>query len=193
VTTIRKAVPADLPAISRVLSRAFHDDPPMRWAIPDQDRRRRLLPRFFELFAMAFQQHDEIYVTSDAAGAALWAPPGGQPVHDEAADGFARGMAALAAAGAARVVEVGALLDEHHPHGSFWYLQFVGVEPERQGRGIGSELLAPVLRRCDREGVPAYLEASSVQSKRLYERHGFEERGVLAPAGGPPLWPMWRG
>jgi GNAT superfamily N-acetyltransferase len=65
-------------------------------------------------------------------------------------------------------------------------------DQERQGRGLGSELLAPVLRRCDREGVPAYLEASSVQSKRLYERHGFEARGVLAPAGGPTLWPMWR-
>jgi GNAT superfamily N-acetyltransferase len=134
---------------------------------------------------MAFQRHDEIYLTSDLAGAALWAPPGRPPVPVEAADGFTRGMAALAAAGAARVVEVGALLDQHHPHGSFWYLQFVGVEPQRQGGGLGSEL-----RPRGRARLPG--GASSVQSKRLYERHGFEARGVLAPAGGPPLWPMWR-
>ena len=44
----------------------------------------------------------------------------------------------------------------------------------------------------DREGTPAYLDATSVGSKRLYERHGFRAGDPYAPAGGPPLWPMWR-
>ncbi len=34
-----------------------------------------------------------------------------------------------------------------------------------------------VLDRCDREGLPAYLEASSDRSRKLYERLGFELTG----------------
>jgi hypothetical protein len=52
--------------------------------------------------------------------------------------------------------------------------------------------MAPVLERCDREGVRAYLDATSERNRRLYERHGFEAEEAFAPPGGPPLWPMWR-
>ena len=79
------------------------------------------------------------------------------------------------------------MLDEHHPPGSYWFLQFLGVVPERQGRGLGSALIAPVLQRCDREGVRTYLDATSAANKRLYERHGFVRtgvrRGYYAPSG----------
>jgi hypothetical protein len=78
------------------------------------------------------------------------------------------------------------------PHGSYWYLQFLGVAPAWQGQGIGSALMTPVLERCDREGVRAYLDATSERNKRLYERHGFVAQDRFAPPGGPPIWPMWR-
>ena len=93
---------------------------------------------------------------------------------------------------APRFLEVNKLFDDHHPHGSYWYLQFLGVAPGWQGRGIGSALMGPVLERCDREGVRAYLDATSERNKRLYERHGFVAQDQFAPPGGPPIWPMWR-
>ena len=54
-------------------------------------------------------------------------------------------------------------------------------------------LLAPVLGRCDREGLPAYLESSKESNIAYYERFGFAVIGELQAApGGPTLWPMWR-
>jgi GNAT superfamily N-acetyltransferase len=75
------------------------------------------------------------------------------------------------------------------PH---WYILAVGVRPEHQGQGLGSALLAPTLERCDREGLPAYLEASSERSAALYVRLGFEHLRELRFAGSPPLWQMLR-
>jgi hypothetical protein len=50
-----------------------------------------------------------------------------------------------------------------------------------------------VLAECDREGVPAHLEASTERNRRLYERHGFDLTGTFdLPFGGPPLREMWR-
>jgi hypothetical protein len=48
------------------------------------------------------------------------------------------------------------------------------------------------LAKIDQEHLPAYLEASSPNNKRLYERHGFEEVGVIQTASSPPMWPMLR-
>ena len=40
------------------------------------------------------------------------------------------------------------------------------MSPELQGRGIGSALMQPVLERCDRDGMPAYLEATTPRGGR---------------------------
>lgn len=49
-----------------------------------------------------------------------------------------------------------------------------------------------VADRCDSEGVPAYLEASTERSAALYERLGFVHLGELSVANGPRFWPMRR-
>jgi GNAT superfamily N-acetyltransferase len=86
-----------------------------------------------------------------------------------------------------------ALMESNHPRERHVYLPAIGVAPEWQGKGIGTALLRPMLERCDREGLPAYLEASSERNRACYERNGFVARDALQlPGGGPPLWPMWR-
>jgi len=68
----------------------------------------------------------------------------------------------------------------------------IGVRPEWQGRGFGSALLRPILERCDRERLPAYLEASSPRNRALYERHGFAVVEEMRVSDSPPVWRMWR-
>jgi GNAT superfamily N-acetyltransferase len=190
--SIRTGVAADAVRIGAALGPAFFDDPVMRWCIPDDERRRRVLPQFFELYAQTFLPYGEVYVTADLTGAALWAPPGQPAVDDRDADDFAERMEDILSVDAARTGELEALLDAHHPHDPLFYLQFLGVEPAQQGHGVGSALMAPVLERCDREGLPAYLDATSARNRILYERHGFRTIAEIAPASGPPLWQMWR-
>jgi GNAT superfamily N-acetyltransferase len=65
--------------------------------------------------------------------------------------------------------------------------------PAFQSRGIGSAFLRAMLARADREGMPAYHEATSPRNRALYERHGYVSQGELTlPDGGPTLWRMWR-
>jgi GNAT superfamily N-acetyltransferase len=79
-----------------------------------------------------------------------------------------------------------------HPREPHWYLYAVGVVPEATSHGRGTALLEPVLRRCDADGVPAYLEASTADNARLYERLGFEPREEVEMVPGVRLRPMWR-
>ncbi|MBI2832564.1 MAG: GNAT family N-acetyltransferase [Chloroflexi bacterium] len=78
--------------------------------------------------------------------------------------------------------------DPRKPH---WHFGPFGVLPERQGQGIGSQLLTYFCQRVDDVGGAAYLETDKPVNVKLYQRFGFvvtSEAKVL----GQPNWFMWR-
>jgi GNAT superfamily N-acetyltransferase len=83
-------------------------------------------------------------------------------------------------------------MEWRHVREPHYYVRDVGVHPDMQGNGLGSALLRPTLERCDREGLPAYLEASSERNAALYARLGFQLTDELRIAGSPPLRLMLR-
>jgi ribosomal protein S18 acetylase RimI-like enzyme len=81
---------------------------------------------------------------------------------------------------------------EYHPHEPHWYLPFIATDPIWRGQGLGALLMKHVLRRCDEEGIAAYLESSNPRNISLYERHGFEIIGNIQSGSSPVLTPMLR-
>jgi GNAT superfamily N-acetyltransferase len=191
-STVRPATPADVPALAGVIADAFRDDPTMRWIVPDGERRRTIGPDVFRPFAASLQPLGDTWITEDRTGAALWIAPGrAVPPEDEEAIG--QDLAAVLTED--ELERAGALVavkDEHLPSRPHAYLDLLGVRPTSQGRGLGSALLEVVLSRLDRDGLPAYTEATTDRNRRLYERHGFVHLDDVAPAGGPKLRRMWR-
>ena len=154
VPRVDKASAAQADQVVQTLAAGFFDDPIFRWWIPDDERRRELLPSVFVPFAEVLMAHDETYLTADGRGAALWVPPGGELVAEEDAEEFVGRVVEAAGADAEeRTLGIMGHLDEHHPHGSFYFLNLLAVVPEAQGQGLGSAMLERVLDRCDREGV----------------------------------------
>jgi GNAT superfamily N-acetyltransferase len=83
-------------------------------------------------------------------------------------------------------------MGHRHPDKPHWYLPMIGVVPEKQRHGYGTALLKAALERCDADDTLAYLEASSIKSVPLYERHGFQVVGRIQVASSPPLFSMVR-
>ena len=56
----------------------------------------------------------------------------------------------------------------------------IGVDPQRQGLGIGRTLLRQMLDVADREGAPVVLDVrtDNVAARTLYEAHGFQIVGL---------------
>jgi GNAT superfamily N-acetyltransferase len=190
---IRKATPEDQARVVEALARGFYDDPLLTWIFPDGERRLQQNERAFDVFVRrVYLPVDEIYTTDRFAGAACWMPPG---TAEQSAWGQLRmlpGMVAAARGALPRLMAVLTAFDKGHPHEEHWYLPVIAVLPEWQGRGFGAALLRPALERCDREHLPAYLEATSPRNRALYERHGFEVTEELRVKDAPPVWRMWR-
>jgi GNAT superfamily N-acetyltransferase len=191
---IRKLTHDDVPRIAQALARAFEDDPVMSWIFRDDSERIARLERAFGLFLRRiWLPQDECYATDRLFGAALWLPPGKWHLGPGAQLRLLPSMIAVTGRNLVRLGTVLQFIEKRHPSEPHYYLAVLGVEPEHQGRGFGGALMQPVLSRCDRERIPAYLESSKRRNVVLYERHGFEVvEEVRLPRGGPPIWRMWR-
>jgi GNAT superfamily N-acetyltransferase len=192
-STVRRAAAADVPALAGIIADAFFADPTMLWIVPDGERRRVAGPVLFRPYASGTQRVGGAWISHDGAGAALWTPPGQAVPAEDEAEAFGQQLAEVLDDGElARVDALVTAFDEHLPTEAHAHLQLHGVRPDAQGRGLGSALLEAALTELDRDGVPAYLEATNAGSRRLYERHGFVHLDDFAPAGGPTLHRMWR-
>src|SRR6266545_821805 len=171
---IRKLSQEDVPRIARALARAFEDDPIMNWIFRGDFGRGRLERAFAFFLRRIWLPHDECYGANRLFGAALWLPPDKWHLGPGAQLRLLPSMIAVAGRNLMRLGTVLQLVEKNHPkEPPHYYLAVLGVEPELQGRGFGGALMQPVLARCDRERVPAYLESSKRRNVVLYERHGF--------------------
>ncbi len=100
-----------------------------------------------------------------------------------------KGAAFRGAMGRAKKMQsVWAEKDPKKPH---WHLGPIGVLPEMQRKGIGSQMLKRACEFVDQKLGAAYLETDRSENLPLYERFGFStiaEADIL----GAPNWFMWR-
>ena len=191
---VRRVRFGELPRIAGVLGSAFLEDPAVSWLVPDERRRGAMMERAFLLFLeRVWFAQGECYTTEGAVGAAVWELPGRWQLGAVQQVRLLPALVSVYRGLTPRVMRALAAMESNHPRDEHYYLPFVGVTPQWQGRGIGAALLTPILERCDRDGIPAYLEATTPRNRALYERHGFAvtEEFRLGNAS-PPLWRMWR-
>ena len=74
---VRRATPADAPALTATMARAFDDDPLLNWMAAQDKRRAR---RVYDAMAVCVNRltlpHGEVYTTDGIEGGACWTPPG---------------------------------------------------------------------------------------------------------------------
>lgn len=192
---LRRAVAADIPALSAMLARAFSDDPFWRWMAPSGPGYSTRLERAFnaQLKHLAMPG-GLVYCLPDHQGAALWSPPG---TWNTSLLGHLRYMPDLVRlCGAHRLPQrlYGIQqVQQFHPSAPHFYLQVLAVDPASQGKGLSRQLLEPVLTHCDQAQLPAYLETCNPDNIGVYQHFGFRVcQQLRLPAGGPTAWCLWR-
>jgi ribosomal protein S18 acetylase RimI-like enzyme len=191
--TVRKAEPADFPRLAGTFAAAFADDPAWSWLVPHADREQRLRLFFETELDHLVPERRQIWTTDDCSAVASWGPPGLWSVPVSTVLRFAPQMLRIFGRRMHLGLRYLMRVERAHPRTEHWYLEILGTEPRRQGQGLGSALLRPMLALCDRDGIGAYLESSSERSQALYERHGFQVVETFdMPGGGPPIRRMWR-
>jgi len=187
-TTAQEATDA-----AALIATAFSSLSVSEWVVPDAPSRVGVLAEVFEILVGHALDHGEIHLVSGAGvaiGAAVWfhadtpVPP--PPDYD------AR-LRAAAGELTPRFAQLDDLFEANHPDAPHHYLAFLAVRPAEQNAGIGETLLRHHHSHLDAIGMPGYLEASTLGSRRLYLRHGYHPHGRdFAVPNGALFYPLWR-
>ncbi len=194
---VRPATSADVDTCTHVLARAFHDDPGSIVIEPDPSRRAAALPVFFRAFIVASlaEGGDLVVPEGDVTGIGCWFGP---ELHEpsQAAMDAADFGSVIRAFGPAATLRMAAMIEEiDRQHARLMptahlRLGFLGVDPDYQGRGIGSALVTHGLVRADRLGLPCFLETFTDADVRFYEHRGFAVVHSYAVGDGVPVYAM---
>ena len=185
---------------AQMLARAFLVDPAYTALFPDSAEREQALQGLFSAVVGYSLVYGLVHTTPAVEGAACWLSPGNTEVTLwrilRTGLGLQRAVARFNPRARQEFLAALAYMDEIHkqkapePH---WYLWALGVEPSRQGRGIGGSLIEPVLTQADKTGLPCYLETQTERNVTFYQKRGFEvvSDGVV-PGQEVRIWMMLR-
>ena len=194
--TVRRMTREDVPDVAAATARAFEDDPIFEWLLPDDSTRVARLTVMYEALFVPYLKVGfvEMSTTSERSGIAVWAGPERWDPPTAAMLGALPGLIrGLGFGGVAKFMSGLNAVKKVHPKEPHWYLAGLATDPPAQRTGVGTALVNPVLERCDREHLGAYLETQKAINVPYYERFGFRVTGELdLPKSGPHLWLMWR-
>lgn len=190
---VERAEPADADVLTRVIAAAFSGLAVSRWLVPDPCARTAIFRGYFRMYVEHALKEGIVLTTTARDAAALWIPvgpdgPGGPP------EGYHDRLAAVTGPHLARFAALDERFDRHHPAGvPHEHLAILAVRPDRQRLGLGTAILNARHAILDRDGTPAYLEASDPGTREIYLAHGYADLGEpIRLPDGPAMYPMWR-
>ncbi|KAL6402103.1 hypothetical protein AUP68_14568 [Ilyonectria robusta] len=179
---MRKAVPADIPALCAVYFSAFSDTIVGRQVFPPGSEAAHVfwvtsltkdLPDpNFEFLVMTTRSEGD--GEDQVVGYAKWVRPGTPIEMPPPADAWPQdGNPALAVEFFGKLTATHKHMMDDRPH---WYLSLIGVRKEWMGKGAASPLMRWGVERADEDGLPCFLEATP-NAKGMYEKYGFRVVG----------------
>lgn len=194
-------IPMPLPreriaATAAMMGRAIVDDPLFVYVLPDAVQRTLGVPAMMETTLRIALAHGEVWTTPPPiAGVAAWQSPSHPKIteEDRNAAGWREVGSAWGEDAFARFQEFAADLRDLPAQEPHWHLNWLCVEPDHQGQGIGGTLVQQMTSRVDKEGVACHLFTFAPGNVAIYEHLGFRvATDSILPRTGLRLWIMVR-
>ncbi len=189
----------DLDAASEIMVQAFVDDPMWAYLVPDEDRRRELLRRFYRSFIRRVIESGEAYgIGRPLQGVAVWvaALQGDDWAARPSELAYLRMLSDPLLASSSNAIALFSALDRlqrRHAPGPHYYLSSIGVAAEARGQGFASRLIRYLLAKADALSLPVYTETVKASNVDIYKHYGFAIVQRLDVQNGPlTIWALLR-
>ncbi len=169
--------PDQIPALSNMAAEAFLSAPVYRHLLPDADRRREFLRHFFHFRLVFGQRKGLAFTTPEQDAVSVWLPPEVRlRAPDYLSADLLRGIRAAGVGTIRQMLSINAIgegMERRHCPEPHWQLAPIAVSPERQGEGIGAQLLRHGLELVDLRQGSVFLDTQAQRTADYYRRFGF--------------------
>jgi ribosomal protein S18 acetylase RimI-like enzyme len=197
VGNVEQTKPCNYRSVAQMLGRAFRDHPlvlSIFRGLPGEERIKRTAIAFAGDLSVCVNKGYPLHIVKNGniGAAAVIYPPGAYPL--SMVDNllmFAKVIWGCGFFGLGRWLEWLSYAEKKHPKQPHYYLEYIGVEPALQRKGLGSEILKCLTEKADTAQVGCYLESTNIINVPLYQRFGFriaEEGHIISVQ----FYLMWR-
>ncbi|WBW74692.1 N-acetyltransferase [Schizosaccharomyces osmophilus] len=174
----------DYKKAASVLVEAFYDDPVCLYLChcSNDQQYRKVLQGMMEYIVYAHIMRGMVLQADDFSGVSLWMGPGSNmddwysilrsgmwrlnyQLDSEGRHRFFREFLPVLHDTKAEILQ--------QRDDSSWYLVYVGIRRNQQGKGCLRRLVQPIMDLCNQENLPIYLESSHPHNRAIYEHFGF--------------------
>lgn len=173
------ATKGDKDDIVEMLTGAFLNNKSVNYIVGragDRKQMRALMDYSFEICKM----FGEVYITEDRQGCALILYPQQKRFALRAV--WLDLKLILNAVGILNINKAlrrEAAIKKLQPRLAMMYLWFIGVSPEHQHQGIGTNMMRDIIQISEAKNLPVYLETSTLENISWYSKFGFQNYNVL--------------
>jgi GNAT superfamily N-acetyltransferase len=180
---------SQLTRLCRVMATAYGSEPMMTWPLGDVPDPGAAIEASCRIWDSDNIELGVVFEIANGAGVAVWVAP---EHHDRWISAERRSRPAIHALsedGGARYDHMWDWIEAREPAEPGWYLDRVGVDPARQGTGLGRALVKFGLDQAASVGLPAFLETATERNVAYYVSLGFRVASVGdVPGDGPRIW-----
>ncbi|HTL10123.1 MAG TPA: GNAT family N-acetyltransferase [Chitinophagaceae bacterium] len=170
---MQRAQPTDREIIIAMLVNSFRNNKSVQYIIKQDAKKERRLRRLMEYSYEVCSLFGDVFITEDKAGCALIIKPDKKkPSLTSLLLDVQLITGCVGFSNLQKAMRREAIIKAQHPVGPLYYLWFIGVEPAKQQRGIGSQLLKGVIDEAQKEGRTLCLETSTQTNIAWYQSFG---------------------
>lgn len=161
--------------VVKILSESFDDNKSVNYVVKQDGKRQERIRELIDYSFNICYAFGDVWIADDDQACALILYPDKKRLTLTALLWDVK--LALSAIGLTRVGQVlnrESMIKSFHPKEQFIYLWYIGVSPELQNKGSGSQLLKEIITDSEKQGKPIYLETSVNRNLAWYKKYGFE-------------------
>ena len=183
----------ELQGATDLLGLAYQDNPLMFYFFGEDQQVRRRTNELLLRLRLASMQPPALAIrdAGELIGVCGFDPPGGSNMSPDDMRQIFEALSAISVDGPKKAMDMLADWDTRRPAEPHWNLGPVGVDPARQGSGVGTALVQAFCDKMDRERAVAFLETDLESSANLYLKFGFETTAQTTVFD-VPMWFMTR-
>lgn len=164
----------DMAEISSILMSSFEDNKSMTYLVPKGSCRVKRFSRFIGYSMTSCLDFGKVVFSDDRKACALVLFP---DLNRFTFSELWRDLGLVRVIGissALRAMKRGKLVKDRHPDEQLYYLWFIGVSPEDQGKGFGTALMLELMADARTLGRTMVLETSTLRNIPWYHKLGFQ-------------------
>lgn len=169
-----KANYKDKELILDILCKSFDVNKSVNYVVKQDGRRKKRIRTLMDYSFEICYKYGQIYLSDNKDACALTLLPDKKKTTLRTI--LLDAKMAISSVGLGRVTKVlerDSKIKGAHPNNQIFYLWFIGVNPEVQQKGIGSDLLKDIIKESNVLKRPIYLETSMPENIKFYSKFGF--------------------